>query len=136
MPRSELGKGGPTTDVGQINDNLGVEQETIINKPTVRRSADQPADDINAREKTKNEGPYRKPAEPPQGLPQSKSAEIATPGDGEALDSDRAHIVRLGRERPAKFKSFGAELAFCYSIIASQFMSVRSVAAILSKGES
>ena len=136
MPRSELGKGGPTTDVGQIHDNLGVEQETIINKPTVRTSADQPADDVNAREKTKNEAPYRKPAEPPQGLPQSKSAEIATPGDGEALDSDRATIERLGRERPAKFKSFGAELAFCYSIIASQFMSVRSVAAILSKGES
>ena len=37
---------------------------------------------------------------------------------------DRAWIERLGRRRPAKFKSFGAELAFCYSVIASQFMSV------------
>ena len=42
-------------------------------------------------------------------------------------ESERVRIERLGRERPAKFKSFGAELAFCYSIIASQFMAVRSL---------
>lgn len=44
--------------------------------------------------------------------------------DEEAPESEHARIERLGRERPAKFKSFGAELAFCYSIIASQFMAV------------
>ena len=47
-------------------------------------------------------------------------------GDEEAPESQKARIERLGRERPAKFKSFGAELAFCYSIIASQFMAVSS----------
>lgn len=33
-------------------------------------------------------------------------------------------IERLGRERLAKLKSSGAEILFCYSIIASQFMAV------------
>ena len=46
------------------------------------------------------------------------------PGDEEAPESEQARIERLGRERPLKFSSFGAELAFCYSIIASQFMAV------------
>jgi len=39
-------------------------------------------------------------------------------------ESEEARIERLGRERPAKFKSVGAELAFCYAILASQFMAV------------
>jgi len=42
----------------------------------------------------------------------------------EAPESESARVERLGRERPTKFKSFGEELAFCYSIIASQFMAV------------
>lgn len=42
----------------------------------------------------------------------------------DVLGSEGARIERLGRERPAKFKSVGGELAFCYSIIASQFMAV------------
>ena len=33
-----------------------------------------------------------------------------------------ARLERLGRERPARFKSFGAELAFCYSVLTSEFM--------------
>lgn len=41
---------------------------------------------------------------------------------GEETESDDARLERLGRERPANFKTFGAELAFCYSIIASEFM--------------
>ena len=45
---------------------------------------------------------------------------------GEEIESEHARIERLGRQRPTKFKSFGAELAFCYSIIASQFMAVSS----------
>lgn len=44
--------------------------------------------------------------------------------DQEAPESENARVERLGRERPAKFKSFGRELAFCYSVIASQFMAV------------
>ncbi|KAF6218325.1 hypothetical protein HO133_005672 [Letharia lupina] len=123
MSRFEQGDGGPITDADQIHNNPGIEQEKIINEPTLRTSADQPSEDINQGKKIKREGPYIQPAEPPRRLSQSQSAEIATPGDEEALDSDRAPIERLGRERPAKFKSSGAELAFCYSVIASQFMS-------------
>ena len=47
-----------------------------------------------------------------------------TTHNGEGPESEQAHIERLGRERPVKFKSLGAELAFCYSVIASQFMAV------------
>jgi len=43
-------------------------------------------------------------------------------GDEEAPESEAAHLERLGRERPTKFQSTWAEVAFCYSIIASQFM--------------
>ena len=42
----------------------------------------------------------------------------------ESEESERAPIERLGRERPAKFKSIWAEVGFCYSIVASQFMAV------------
>ncbi|KAL2056888.1 hypothetical protein ABVK25_002627 [Lepraria finkii] len=54
--------------------------------------------------------------------PPPKGESLMITGDGEAVESKQARIERLGRERPAKFKSAGAELAFCYSIIASQFM--------------
>ena len=57
--------------------------------------------------------------------PPPKGESLMITGDGEALETEQARIERLGRERPAKFKSAGAELAFCYSIIASQFMAVR-----------
>ena len=69
----------------------------------------------------------------PQNLP-NEGVEIAKLGDGEVPELDQARIERMGRERPTKFKSFTAELAFCYSVIASQFMSVRAVAATLLKG--
>ena len=55
-----------------------------------------------------------------------KGEDFVAPEDGEEMETEQARIERLGRERPAKFKSVGAELAFCYSIIASQFMAVRS----------
>ena len=71
-----------------------------------------------------NNEPSREPVQVPQsGLP-SKNENLAVPGGEELIESDQARIERLGRERPAKFKSLGAELAFCYSIIASQFMAV------------
>lgn len=114
--------------IDQIYDNPGIEQEKSIKEPTLRKSTEQLPEDINAEENINNEGPYIQSAEPPQSLPESKSQEVATPGDEEALESERARIERLGRERPARFNSFGAELAFCYSVIASQFMSVRFVA--------
>ena len=44
----------------------------------------------------------------------------------ESEEAERQRIERLGRERPAKLMSFGAEILFCYSIIASQFMAVSS----------
>ena len=44
--------------------------------------------------------------------------------DGEELETEEARIERLGRQRPAKFKSLWAEIFFCYSILASQFMAV------------
>lgn len=111
------------TDLDQIHDKSGTNQEKNITEPALRASAEQLAEDIYPEERAKNEGPYMQPAEPRHGLPQSKSAEVVVPGDEEAPESDRARIERLGRERPARFKSFGAELAFCYSVIASQFMS-------------
>lgn len=121
------------TDLDQIHDKAGTNQEKNITEPALRASAEQLAEDIYPEERAKNEGPYMQPAEPRHGLPQSKSAEVVVPGDEEAPESDRARIERLGRERPARFKSFGAELAFCYSVIASQFMSVRFVAGTLLK---
>ncbi len=45
-------------------------------------------------------------------------------GASESDESERQRTERLGRERPAKLKSIGAEIFFCYSIIASQFMAV------------
>ena len=52
-------------------------------------------------------------------------ADKRSPKDVENADSEeKARIDRLGRERPAKFKSIWAEVAFCYSIIASMIMAV------------
>ncbi len=45
-------------------------------------------------------------------------------GESESEESERQRIERLGRERPAKLKSIGAEIFFCYSVIASQFMAI------------
>ena len=44
--------------------------------------------------------------------------------DVEEVESDHAHLERLGRERPSNFKTLWAEIAFVYSISASQFMAV------------
>ena len=42
----------------------------------------------------------------------------------EESETETARIERLGRERPANFKSLWAEVAFCYSILASMLMAV------------
>ena len=121
-------KGGQWNDADQIHRNTGIEQEKMTSEPRLKTSTDQLAEHRESEESMKDERLNVQPEEPLQGLPQNKIAETATPGDEEAQESDRARLDRLGRERPAKFKSFGAELAFCYSVIASQFMSVRHLA--------
>ena len=68
--------------------------------------------------------PSQEPVQVPHLDLTSKSESLTIPGTEEVIESEQARIERLGRERPAKFKSLGAELAFCYSIIASQFMAV------------
>ena len=60
-------------------------------------------------------------AERPNG---AQSAVTDGRGEPESEEAERQRIERLGRERPAKLTSFGAEILFCYSIIASQFMAV------------
>ncbi|KAI4269918.1 MAG: hypothetical protein LQ337_007005 [Flavoplaca oasis] len=40
-------------------------------------------------------------------------------GTKDVDEDERARIERLGRERPPKFKSFTAEICFCYSLLAS-----------------
>ncbi len=45
-------------------------------------------------------------------------------GKQSAEETERQRLERLGRERPAKLKSLTAEIFFCYSVIASQFMAV------------
>lgn len=40
------------------------------------------------------------------------------------VEPDHARLERLGRERPSNFKTLWAEIAFVYSISASQFMAV------------
>ena len=122
------GRGRESPDVDQWHHNPGIKQEDCVNEPTFKTNEDQPADEINGA------GDIQ-PAKLPQGLLQSKSEQKAITGDEEAPESDQAHIDRLGRARPAKFKSFGAELAFCYSVTASQFMSVRFLVATLLKCE-
>ena len=68
--------------------------------------------------------PSKEPVQVPHLDLPSKRESLTIPGTEEVIESEQARIERLGRERPAKFKSLGAELAFCYSIIASQFMAV------------
>lgn len=133
MSRFEHGNG--MTDADQIHLNPGIEQEKNINEPTLRTSSHQLADNSHVREDITREESDIHPMKAPQSLAEGKTAEIAKAGDGEALELDRARIEHMGRERPAKFKSLGRELTFCYSIIASQFMSVRSAAVKLLKGE-
>ena len=123
------------TNADQIHLSLGIEQKKNINEPTLRTSPHQLADNSHAREDINSEESDIHPVKALQNLAEGKSAEIAKAGDREAPELDRARIEHMGRERPAKFKSLGRELTFCYSIIASQFMSVRSAAATLLKGK-
>ena len=66
--------------------------------------------------------PVQEVVEPPTevGLDRPPSQK-STPGVEES-EGDR--IERLGRERPAQFKTIWAEILFIYSILASQFMAV------------
>ena len=128
MSGLEQEQSGQVNDADQIHRNPGIEQEKITSESRLQTSTDQLAEYAKSEESIKDKDSNVPPKKPLQGLPRDKIAETATPGDEEAQESDRARFDRLGRERPAKFKSFGAELAFCYSVIASQFMTVRHVA--------
>ena len=119
---------GQMNDADQIHRNSSIEQEKITSESRLKTSTDQSAKYGKSEESKKDEGSIVRPEEPLPGLPRNKIAETAAPGDQEAQVSDQAHFDRLGRQRPAQFKSFGAELAFCYSVIASQFMTVRHLA--------
>lgn len=61
--------------------------------------------------------------EPTPQIPIEKNQEKAL-GDEEAPESEEVRLERLGRARPSKFKTVWAEVAFCYSIVASVFMAV------------
>lgn len=47
--------------------------------------------------------------------------------EGAGFEEEKARIERLGRERPANFKSIWSEAAFCYSIVASMIMAVGGI---------
>ncbi len=66
--------------------------------------------------------PMERPEENPDGGCDSKIADHQ--GEKSAEETEQQRLQRLGRERPAKFKSLTAEVFFCYSVIASQFMAV------------
>ena len=127
MSISEQGRGMTDTDQSHVKPVMEVERNT--NESTLRTITDQRSHDIEERKQIKSEEATIQPANAPPCLPQGKSAEMVKDGDAEAPESERARVERMGRERPTQFKSFAAELAFCYSVIASQFMSVSSVAA-------
>ena len=66
-------------------------------------------------------------ARPPQsGIIDSSPRNQKNPKDveGAGVEEEKARIERLGRERPANFKSIWSEAAFCYSIVASMIMAV------------
>ena len=68
--------------------------------------------------------PVEQHIETPDG-PDSPDSGMADHQDNHITEeTERQRIERLGRERPAKLKSLGAEVFFCYSVIASQFMAV------------
>lgn len=116
------------TDTDHIHVNPSIEVEKSTNGSTLRTSTNQPADDRNERKHIKSEQSNIEPAKAPQSFSQGKNTDTVENGDAENPESERARIERMGRERPTQFKSFIAELAFCYSVIASQFMSVSFVA--------
>ena len=47
-----------------------------------------------------------------------------TVGEDDASETSSARIERLGRQRPAQFKTLWSEIAFAYSVLASQMMAV------------
>ena len=106
---------GPQDKVEKDIENVSLEQ------------ANRQGKDIHEKELEKlenNNDASRESIQVPQSDPPDKNENLPVPGEEEVIESEQARIERLGRERPAKFKSLGAELAFCYSIIASQFMAV------------
>ena len=103
-------------------DKLEKSTEDVLLEQANRQDKDLDEKELGKLE-NKND-PRREPVQAPQPDLPNKNESLAVPGSEEIIESEQARIERLGRERPAKFKSLGAELAFCYSIIASQFMAV------------
>ena len=46
---------------------------------------------------------------------------------GEGEESMQARVERLGRQRPAKFKTIWAEIGFCFSLLTSMVTAVRII---------
>lgn len=107
-------KRGPQDKIEKSIENVSREQSNRQDKGLPEKELGKLEDNDASRESVQM---------PPPDLP-DKNENLPVPGEEEVIESEQARIERLGRERPAKFKSLGAELAFCYSIIASQFMAV------------
>ena len=58
---------------------------------------------------------------------------MALDDGGAEGESMQARIERLGRERPAKFKTVWTEIGFCFSLLASMVMAVRNFFALMSE---
>lgn len=89
-------------------------------------------DHVSAGQKTPSDLSSETPGGPESGHAKRQIEELDPMGATAASDGgehgceegERQRIERLGRERPEKLKSLIAEILFCYSIIASQFMAV------------
>ena len=127
-PQDRIKKGMENLSLEQSSrvdtDLLGKELEKLeSDKSPSQEPAQVPQLDLPSKNESVK-GPSQKPVQVPHLDLPSKSGSLTIPGTEEVIESEQVRIERLGRERPAKFKSLGAELAFCYSIIASQFMAV------------
>lgn len=58
---------------------------------------------------------------------------MAPDDGGPEGESMQARIERLGRERPAKFKTVWTEIGFCFSLLASMVMAVSDLFAHMSE---
>ena len=106
---------GPRDKIQKDIENVSLEQANRQDKDSHEKELG---------ELENNNDASRESVQVPLPDPPNKNEHLPAPGEEEVIESEQARIERLGRERPAKFKSLGAELAFCYSIIASQFMAV------------
>jgi len=53
--------------------------------------------------------------------------EMAHEDEGQGAENMEARVERLGRERPALFKTPWTEVGFCFSLLASMVMAVSVV---------